>query len=61
MRTGKRELPLDDVSVNDLQPHFIVAAPASEDRAAQTHERFRALESFRVCFPHASVILDYHQ
>lgn len=34
MRTGKRRLPLDDVFVNDLQPRFIVAAPASEDRAA---------------------------
>lgn len=34
MRTGKRRLPLDDGFVNDLQPRFIVAAPASEDRAA---------------------------
>lgn len=34
LRTGKKGLPLDDVFVNDLQPRFIVAAPASEDRAA---------------------------
>lgn len=34
MRTGRRGLLLGGVFVNDLQPCFMVAAPASEDRAA---------------------------